>query len=214
MNKKTRKTTYHSPLRERQANETRIRILEAFHAVIKEEGHEAATFKAIASRAGVQESTVYRHFGNRAKLIKASFEFASAKDGRERWPETGETLLRTFEPTFEYMDANENLIRADLHTLEGRAFVELVREDRIGSALKIAEDVAPDLTAPERMALAVAITLLYSGPTWETLKDLWQIEPGKSGGIAKLAMEMMFEGARAREKTRSGLTQSQRKTTT
>lgn len=202
MNMKAQNRNYKSPLRERQMKETRRTILEVFRDVIHEKGHEAATFKAVAHRAGVQESTVYRHFKNRAELIKASFELASEEDGRPRWPEKGDELLRVFEPTFRYMDANENLIRADLHTPDGRAFMKLVGDQRTGSALKVAKDVAPGLGPTDQKALAIAVTLLYSGPTWEILKDLWGVEEGKGGRLARAAMEMMFEGAKVQEKKR------------
>lgn len=44
-------------------------ILEAAHALLEEGGYDAATTEAIASRAGVAKTTIYRWWPNRAALL-------------------------------------------------------------------------------------------------------------------------------------------------
>lgn len=51
--------------------ETAERIIDAALQLISEKGYTAATTKAIAELAGVNEVTVFRHFGNKQGILKA-----------------------------------------------------------------------------------------------------------------------------------------------
>ena len=51
--------------------ETAERIIDAALQLISEKGYTAATTKAIAELAGVNEVTVFRHFGNKRGILKA-----------------------------------------------------------------------------------------------------------------------------------------------
>lgn len=53
---------------------TAERIIEAAIYLISEKGYKAATTKAIAERAGVNEVTLFRHFGNKRGILKAIIE--------------------------------------------------------------------------------------------------------------------------------------------
>jgi AcrR family transcriptional regulator len=76
--------TYRSELRQRQAAETRTRIVEAAVEVLGENGYQAATFAQIAKRAGVSVETVQKH-GPKTALMWAAVESASfGSEGRDR----------------------------------------------------------------------------------------------------------------------------------
>ncbi len=53
---------------------TAERIIEAALQLISEKGYTAATTKTIAELAGVNEVTLFRHFGNKRGLLKAIVE--------------------------------------------------------------------------------------------------------------------------------------------
>ncbi|MEA0552391.1 TetR/AcrR family transcriptional regulator [Lysinibacillus irui] len=53
---------------------TAERIIEAALQLISEKGYTAATTKTIAELAGVNEVTLFRHFGNKRGLLKAIIE--------------------------------------------------------------------------------------------------------------------------------------------
>lgn len=53
---------------------TAERIIEAALQLISEKGYTAATTKAIAELAGVNEVTIFRHFGNKRGVLKAVIE--------------------------------------------------------------------------------------------------------------------------------------------
>ena len=56
------------------ANSTHERILDAAYRVCAERGLHGATTREIADEAGVNEVTLFRHFGNKEKLIAALFQ--------------------------------------------------------------------------------------------------------------------------------------------
>ncbi|QTD43092.1 TetR/AcrR family transcriptional regulator [Sporosarcina sp. Te-1] len=53
---------------------TTERILEAAIELVSEKGYAAATTKSIADLAGVNEVTIFRHFGNKRGILKAIIE--------------------------------------------------------------------------------------------------------------------------------------------
>jgi AcrR family transcriptional regulator len=54
--------------------DTAERIIEAALQLVSEKGYTAATTKAIADLAGVNEVTIFRHFGNKRGVLKAVIE--------------------------------------------------------------------------------------------------------------------------------------------
>ena len=66
---------------------TRERILRAFLRVVTARGLEGTTTRAVAEEAGVNEVTLFRHFGDKAGLALAAVrEFSPAADLAERDP--------------------------------------------------------------------------------------------------------------------------------
>lgn len=57
-----------------RADETRQRIIEAAAEVFAEKGYARATTRALAAAAGVNEVTLFRHFGNKEGLFAAVTE--------------------------------------------------------------------------------------------------------------------------------------------
>jgi AcrR family transcriptional regulator len=72
----SRNRTYRSELRQRQAADTRRRVVESAVQVFSEHGYQAATFTQIAKRAGVSIETVQKH-GPKTALLWAAVEVAS-----------------------------------------------------------------------------------------------------------------------------------------
>jgi AcrR family transcriptional regulator len=61
--------------------ETRTRILDATREIFSQKGFRGTTTREIAERAGVNEATLFRHFGNKEALIEAMFKNACSSDG-------------------------------------------------------------------------------------------------------------------------------------
>jgi AcrR family transcriptional regulator len=64
-----RKRPYKSPVRERQAGDTRLRIVEASRKLLKSEGYAGMTIEAIAQRAEVSAQSVYAIFKSKTGIL-------------------------------------------------------------------------------------------------------------------------------------------------
>jgi AcrR family transcriptional regulator len=71
---------YHSPLRARQAAQTRELILTAATRLFAERGWAATTLAAVAREAGTAVETVYAGFGSKSGLLTAAIDVALVGD--------------------------------------------------------------------------------------------------------------------------------------
>lgn len=71
---------YHSPLRARQAAETRQTVLAAAARLFIEHGWAATTLAAVAAEAGTAVETVYSAFGSKSGLLIAAIDAAIVGD--------------------------------------------------------------------------------------------------------------------------------------
>jgi AcrR family transcriptional regulator len=108
-----------SDVRSASPEETRMRILAAARDVIGRKGKRSATTREIADLAGVNEATLFRHFGSKAALIIAVAEHvSSALDIRDRVAALEgpieEQLLELARVMRDRMLATEDMIRWSL----------------------------------------------------------------------------------------------------
>jgi AcrR family transcriptional regulator len=66
---KAKKRTYQSPARQRQADETRTRIIAAARKQLEQKGYDGMTIEAIAQAAEVAVPTVYANFRSKAGIV-------------------------------------------------------------------------------------------------------------------------------------------------
>src|SRR5215467_1841339 len=68
-------------------NETRARILEAVRQSLSDESSTELTMEAVAGRADVSRLTIYYHFGSRAGLLEALYDYLATRGNMERMAE-------------------------------------------------------------------------------------------------------------------------------
>jgi TetR/AcrR family transcriptional regulator of autoinduction and epiphytic fitness len=78
--RKTRQSGYHSPLRARQAAETKRAIVDAAIKLFREKGWAATTLPMVAAEAGTAVDTIYSVFGSKSALLMAAIDSAIAGD--------------------------------------------------------------------------------------------------------------------------------------
>jgi AcrR family transcriptional regulator len=74
---------YHSPLRAKQAAETRQTIIRAATTLFRKRGWTATTLPMIATEAGVSVDTIYSTFGTKSALMMAVVDVAIVGDDEE-----------------------------------------------------------------------------------------------------------------------------------
>ncbi len=80
MNDVKSRRRYESPIRQEQARETRLRILEAARHLFLSQGYVATPIGAIAHEAGVAAQTVYVAFGNKRAILAALMDVSLGGD--------------------------------------------------------------------------------------------------------------------------------------
>src|SRR5215472_7829806 len=78
-----RTSGYHSPLRARQAAETRRTVVAAAGRLFSERGWAGTTLAAVAAEAGTAVETVYAGFGSKAGLLVTAIDVAIVGDDGE-----------------------------------------------------------------------------------------------------------------------------------
>ena len=78
--KRDHRSGYHSPLRARQAAETRQTIVNAAITLFGTRGWAATTLPMVASEAGTAVDTIYSAFGSKSGLLMAAIDVAIAGD--------------------------------------------------------------------------------------------------------------------------------------
>lgn len=115
-----------------ETHPTRQRLLDAAYRVCAERGLQGATTREIADAARVNEVTLFRHFGNKEKLIAELFARSMASqleflDDLEPDANDIDRNLRRFAARFnEMLFANEALIRTII--TEGKRHPEQARQ--------------------------------------------------------------------------------------
>jgi AcrR family transcriptional regulator len=81
MAKPVKTRAYNSPVRQEQAAQTRLRVLDAAGALFETEGYARTTIRAIAEAADVAPDTVYATFGSKAQVLTALIDQRLAPAG-------------------------------------------------------------------------------------------------------------------------------------
>jgi AcrR family transcriptional regulator len=67
-----------------RSRRTRAAVLGTARRLLEEEGFDGLTMNAVADRAGVTRRAVYLHFGSRAELVSALFDYVADAEGLDR----------------------------------------------------------------------------------------------------------------------------------
>jgi AcrR family transcriptional regulator len=157
--------------------ETRARILAAAREIFEVNGTRGTTTREVAVRAGVNEATLFRHFGSKAALIAAMREDACG--------------VEEFRSVISGLTGSD--IAADLKKLSGSSVVNMTKRRRL-MLISMAEDAVygtvDDPDGPE-----------WRGPKQilELLTDYFQarVAEGRLAGnpltLARILMGMMMQ---------------------
>lgn len=193
------KRAYHSPLRERQARNTRDSILGAAAELIVDEGLESFSMRAVADRASVSERTVYHHFPNRQALLDGFTDWVDQQlrerqlqiDPRdiEDLPGRIAAIFRAFDDIGAPARAMARLSAADgMRSAEYRERTEAFRE-RLAELL----EPLPDDESERSFAL---IRHIVSSTTWLTLRDEFHLSPDDAARAIAWGLETLLEDLR------------------
>jgi AcrR family transcriptional regulator len=163
--------------------ETRARILAATREIFERNGTRGTTTREVAERAGVNEATLFRHFGSKAALIGAMREDSCA--------------IETIRNLLGGLDGVD--IAADIKTLANAAVRVMIGQREL-MCIALAEDAiehgAADFEAPEWRGPRQVIGLLTDYFAERVAEGRI---PGDPPFLARMFMGMMFQLVVARK---------------
>jgi AcrR family transcriptional regulator len=163
--------------------ETRARILAATREIFERNGTRGTTTREVAERAGVNEATLFRHFGSKAALI-----------GAMREDSCGIEAIRNLLSDLDGVD-----ITADIKAL-AHAAVRVMTGQRELMCIALAEDAIErgpaDLEAPEWRGPRQVIGLLTDYFAERVREGRM---PGDPSFLARMFMGIMFQRVVARK---------------
>lgn len=109
------------------SEETRAKIIAAAKHIYEQNGTRGTTTRLVAERAGVNEATLFRHFGSKHALLSAMRE--------------GACPVAYFESILASLSGN---LRQDLQTI-ARSLVERIHGQRAMMCISLAEDARDDV---------------------------------------------------------------------
>jgi AcrR family transcriptional regulator len=108
-------------VRSGSVEETRLRILAAARELFAQKGSRGTTTRQIAQRAGVNEATLFRHFGTKSQLLQAMLDWYCNADAEERMGfldhlqgSLGEQLRELCRHGIERITERQDLIRVSM----------------------------------------------------------------------------------------------------
>lgn len=196
MNTDSLTSSYDSPLRAAQKEETRRRILDAAGRLIEAVSPAGLSFAAIAREAGVRERTVYRHFPTKDALLDALWLWLDPRIGVKSFPQSEADLIAFPARVFPAFDDNEQLMRAMWMSPQGREFRLNANAKRQAAIRASVADAVAGLVPREAAAVTAAAQLLYSGAAWLVMKDYWGMDGAVAGKASSFVLELLMQAAR------------------
>lgn len=200
MREEEQKRIYKSPLRKRQLETTKEIILEGVAKVMEEEGLDQLSFDAVGQAAGVSPRTIFRHFTSRDELLAAFWSWLNQRLGITDYPSSAKELVEVVPLWFSAFGKFEKLFRAYMIShfhQEMQPSLSTMRKKNIDTCLK--ESVA-GLSDIEALYAKAAVTVLYSGRAWATMRDVWGISSKKAGEAASWAIQIILDEMNRRQK--------------
>jgi AcrR family transcriptional regulator len=186
---------YHSPLRASQAAATRERIVAACVALM-EQGTDL-TYAAVATAAGVQERTVYRHFPKKEDLEAGLWDWivrrlthADFTAGNE------EQLVAAVRESFTGFDAAAPLIQAMLHSPQGLQVRRRQQPTRRAMFEAVVDSAVPGAPPQARERAAAVLQVLYSAASWELLRNFWDMDAAEAAETIEFGVRGLLSGLR------------------
>jgi AcrR family transcriptional regulator len=172
---------YDSPLRRKQQAATREAILEAVALLVEEGGLDSLSFAAVATRAGVQERTVYRHFASKAALLEAFWSWINEQAGIPGFPTAEADLVALPPVSFQGFDRRAAMMAALIFSQAGRDFRLRVNDDRQRAYRAVLDQRLAGLDPAMATRICAVVQLLHGATAWATMRDYWGLD-GKAAG--------------------------------
>jgi AcrR family transcriptional regulator len=179
-------------IRDEYKEQTRSRILDAAIALTEEGGEEPLTIAGVATKAGVTDRTVYRHFETRELLVASVWRRMQERVGSEGFPRTADALIDTPRRLFRRFDESPQLIRASVYSPAGLELRLKSNDERQEAMLNSVRDALPKLDENTLRRRAAIAQLIDSAYAWEVMRQFWGFDGEEAGEAAAEALSILL----------------------
>ena len=190
--KQTRR--YDSPVRRERSAETRERIVEAGSALVHEFSSwdwRGVTVRAVATRAGVHERTVHRHFASERDLRAAVLQRLLEESGVVVEGLRLEDLPGHVQQLFDYLSSFSSSSER-----EPDAVLLSLDERRKAAILATVSEAGAELSEADRRLVAAMIDVLWGLPTYRRLSTGWQLDATESARGVNWILRLIADAIR------------------
>ena len=180
----SRPRRYHSPLRQRHADDTRRRILDAYAEQLTDASLSDFSIERVAARAGVSTATVYRHFPNREALLAGLQSWLDSLHPDLPVPTAADDLPQRVAVLFRDFDRSADFIRAGLKARISESLRSAGRAQRRELIESLVRGISDQLTGDEIRNAAAVLHYLIGTQAWDSLHT----ESGMTGAEASEAV--------------------------
>jgi AcrR family transcriptional regulator len=184
---------YDSPVRRKRAAETRERIVAAGSALVHSYttwNWDNLTFRTVAEKAEVSESTVYRHFANERELRDAVMRRLEQEAGVSYEGITLDELPETTRHVFAALSAYA--VSAWTQQMDDPTLIttDRVRTDALlGAVAESSGSLAPE----QRQVAAAMLDVLWSVPSYERLVTQWKMDGEQAAAAITWVMGLIVD---------------------
>ncbi|MGA9276793.1 TetR/AcrR family transcriptional regulator [Ilumatobacter sp.] len=190
---------YHSPLREAQAGQTRVHIVETMIRLLAETGGVDFAVRKLAEAAGVSERTVYRYFPDREALLDAvndHFGEVMSTGRREQELADLDELARFVPDVFGDFDQHAAATKAAFLINPDPARILPTQQRRTELMIDVCRRSFPDLPEADQRRLGQLVRTLTSTFSWLRMREEFDMMADESGELIGWVVECVTEEVR------------------
>ncbi len=158
-------------LRQRQAGQVRVAVLDAVLAALETDHFEDIATADIAAAAGISVRTLYRYFPDRSALLQAAGDHAYASLDIRVDIDGPDDIAPSLLDAGRRLGARPNLARALVRTPSGQAARVAIRQSRVDALHAATAPLLEGLTADAARQASAVLTHLCSAAAWVTMAD-------------------------------------------
>lgn len=191
---------YRSQLRERQAEETRKRILDATVRVMAR-GITGASIPAVAREAGVSVPTVYRHFGTKRDLFAALYPHMvyHAASVHLLLPNSIDDFATGLRKHFDRLDSMGEMERTAIASPAGQEARRANMPSRIERTRDLARSIAPGRSKADIERLTRLLVILTGTAAFRTWREDLGSSVEEAVGDIEWAMRALVAASERKE---------------
>lgn len=184
-------------LRERQADQVRLAVLDAVVAQLEQRSIDDVVMSEIAADAGISLRTLYRYFPDRAALLHAAGEHLY-RDLGIGYDITGpDSISASFRDAAARLSSRPALTRALVQTTAGRLTRSGVRQQRVEAIRTALSSLTAGLDADLARRAAAVIAHLCSAASWVTVSDDSGLDDDDAQQAVAWAIDVLIDAVRS-----------------